>query len=227
MDLESLVKKIAAEILQELKGELTSELKGGLVRALGSDKKTIAVFGKPDEAYPDPVSRIINSGVRVLYVDDDWQGQNIDRYILPFMTLNQMGDLSRGMARGRIAGMVLDTVLRGRTVEVAEYGVEHYRKTAPEALVSLYETQKETLMGFGIRPLKVDQGGQRKSMCLTEKSLITEKDIHQALARHVNRLKVAKNGCVTPLAADLARENQIEIIRDPGRPSGANKRRAI
>ena len=194
--IESLVSKITAEILSQFS------------EALGKPKETVMVFGKSDDAYPSCVGRILKSGVRVLYLDTDWQASRVDRYILPFLDLNQMGDLSRGMARGRIAGMVLNTVLKGHVVEVAAYGYEHYLETAPEALIKLYQGQRETLIDFGIRPLE----DKRESLRMTDKSLITEKDVRQALEKRIGSLRVMKGACVTPLAADLARENKIKIL---------------
>lgn len=193
MEIEFLVKKITAEIMSEFSGL----------------KHTVMIFGKQNDDYTPPVDAIIKSGVRVLYLEDDWQTIPVDRYILPFLSLNQMGDLVHGTARGRVAVMVLETLLKGHTVEVAVFGYENYLETAPGSLIQLYDTQKQILAGFGIKPLE----DRPDVIRFIRKSLITEKDIRGAADKGLGTLKVMKHACITPLAADQARENNIEILK--------------
>lgn len=195
MEIESLIKKITAEIISEF-----SEF---------SQRKSIMIFGKKGDVYTTPVNHIIKSGAKILYLGDDWQNCTISRYILPILDLNQMGDLVRGMARGRVAGMVLDTILKGNAVEVAVFGYEQYLETAPESLINLYDRQRRVLAGFGIIPLK----GRRNNAHLMQKVLITEKEIRLAADRGIRQLKVLKSACITPLASDLANEKKIEILK--------------
>lgn len=195
MDLESLIRKLTREILETLHSR--------------EDGPAIMVFGKRKDSYTEPVLSLFRKHSRIFFLDDDWQEQAVDRYILPLMTLNQMGDLVNGMARGRVAGAVLATLLKGKTVEVAAYGHEAYLETAPEPLLRVYDAQKRTLAGFGVKPLAPAAG----KVWQIRQRLVTEKVVQQAGNRRVETLKVPADACVTPLAAETAGEAGINILK--------------
>ncbi|MBI9091165.1 MAG: hypothetical protein JEZ12_18285 [Desulfobacterium sp.] len=203
MELEDLIRKLTREIIQELNTETGTGTKAEVQR------ETVLIFGKKDDTYTEPLLSLINGNARILYLDGDWRDKAIDRYVLPLLTLGQMGELSQGMARGRIGGEVLTTVLSGNTVEVVQYGYTYYQDTAPEALLRLYETQKETLEGFGIKAF--EPMGQELLRC--RKRLVTETEVQKARDKGAATLQVPTDAVITPLAAEFARDNSIEILK--------------
>ena len=195
MEIETLIQTIIEKILEELKSD--------------REKETLLILGKRNDTFNEKVLSLMKGNGSILFMDDDWRKKKIDRYILPELTLNQMGDLVRGMARGKIAGEVLAAILRGKTVEVVEYGYSHYAKTAPEPLLKLYEAQKETLKSFGIKEFQgADSGIERM-----RKKLITQIDIQKAKENGKSILQVPKESLITALAAEYARDNSIEILK--------------
>jgi len=194
-NLENLIRTIIEKILEELKSD--------------PKKETVLILGKRNDTFNEKVVSLIKSKAFILFMDDDFKGRTIDRYVLPELTLNQMGDLVRGMARGKIAGEVLAAILRGKTVEVVEYGYSHYSKTAPEPLLKLYESQKQTLKSFGIKEFK-DADSEIERM---RKKLITQIDIQKAKENGKSILQVPKESLITALAAEYARDNSIEILK--------------
>ena len=201
MELEDLIRKLTQEVIQQLNSEKETGTE--------APKESILIFGKRDDTYTEPLLSLINSPARILFLDEDWKGKAIDRHVLPLLTLSQMGELSQGMARGRIGGEVLTTILSGKTVEVVQYGYTYYQDTAPEALLRLYEAQKETLRGFGIK--EFEPMGQE--LLRSRKRLITETEVQKARDKGAATLQVPSDAWITPLAAEFARDNSIEILK--------------
>ncbi len=198
MEIEQLIKTITRQVLESLDAEASRE--------------NLLVFGNRDDTFGEPIAALVNSPYRVFFLDDDLENRTIDRHILPQLTINQMGDLSQGMARGRIAGQVLGTVLKGKTVEVVEYAYTRFRETAPPALVALYDAQKQILQGFGIKPF---EAADTRALRL-DKQVVTQRDVQAAMERKIKVLKVPQKACITLLAAEAARENSIEILKQQG-----------
>ncbi len=201
MELEALIQKLTREVIQQLNSETATRT--------DAPKETVLIFGKRDDTYTEPLLSLINSTARILFLDEEWRDKAIDRHVLPLLTLGQMGELSQGMARGRIGGEVLTTVLSGKTVEVVRYGYTYYQDTAPEALLRLYEAQKETLKGFGIK--EFEPMGQ--DLLRSRKRLITETEVQKARDKGAVTLQVPADAWITPLAAEFARDNSIEILK--------------
>ena len=203
MELEDLIRKLTQEVIQQLNNETETGAEAE------TKNETVLIFGKRDDSYTEPLLSLINSPARILFLDGDWKGKAIDRHVLPLLTLSQMGELSQGMARGRIGGEVLTTVLSGKTVEVVQYGYTYYQDTAPEALLRVYEAQKETLRGFGIK--EFEPMGQE--FLRSRKRLITETEVQKARDKGASTLRVPLDAWITPLAAEFARDNSIEILK--------------
>ncbi|MCP4119092.1 MAG: hypothetical protein GY737_27555 [Desulfobacteraceae bacterium] len=207
MELEDLIQKLTRDILQQLNDETEPGTGGGAEAKTQSE--TVLIFGKKEDTYTEPLLSLINSNARILFLDEDWRDKAIDRYVLPLLTLGQMGELAQGTARGRIGGEVLTTVLSGKTVEVVQYGYTYYMETAPEPLLRLYETQKETLKGFGIKEFEP----MAKDLLRSRKRVVTETEVKNARDKGASTLQVPADACITPLAEEFARDNSIEILK--------------
>ncbi len=199
MELEDLIRKLTREILHELNNETGAKVQS----------ETVLIFGKRGDSYTEPLLSLINSNARIMFLDEDLRDKAIDRHVLPLLTLSQMGDLVQGMARGRIGGEVLTTVLSGKTVEVVRYGYTCYQDTAPEPLLRLYESHRETLKEFGIK--EFEPMGQE--LLRSRKRLITETEVQKARDKGASTLQVPADAVITPLAAEFARDNSIEILK--------------
>lgn len=209
MELENLIQKLTREILQQLNDETETGTGAGAEAGAKTQGETVLIFGKREDTYTEPLLSLINSNARILFLDEDWRDTAIDRHVLPLLTLSQMGDLVQGMARGRIGGEVLTTVLSGKTVEVVQYGYTYYQETAPEPLLRLYEAQKETLKGFGIKEFEP----MAKDLLRSRKRLVTETEVQTARDKGASTLQVPADAWITPLAEEFARDNSIEILK--------------
>jgi hypothetical protein len=74
--------------------------------------------------------------------------------------------------------------------------------------------QLDQLRNLGISLIEVSQIEEwLNSDTYSKKQVLTSEDIRQARLDHQNSLIIGKSTLVTPLAADLAAESYIQIIR--------------
>ncbi len=190
MDLERLVAGLTREILARLKTERPK----ALIMAAGREVPDLQPFSCLD-------------GYRLLNLDDAWQDENIQRRIVPCLSIRQMSELAQGRANGRVSMAILSEVLQGRVVEVLAYEYQRYADTAPPALLALYAAQAETLAGFGIKPFASTVAGEAPF----SGKLLTEAGLREFAATGRSCIRLDRACRVTPLALDFARDNQITI----------------
>jgi hypothetical protein len=198
MDIETLVTRLTRTIMQELQAE--------------QQRKTIVLFAKAEQPLPEGLVDLYENTARMLYADDGWQVEDVDRFILPCLHLDQMVDLALGKSGSKMMYAVRQVLLAGREVEVYQYEYRKYLETAPRPLISLYEGYRKQLRGFGL----VDCIRCRKNGLRIGKKVVTEADILMARGQGARQLLLSSRCRITPLAHETARNLGIQLSTDTG-----------
>lgn len=196
MDIELLVTRLAQSILRELQAE---------------KRETILLFAGREQKLPEGLTELLGQGPRLLHIGDPCHADQVDRYILPCLYIDQMVDLALGKGGSKLMYGVRQVLLAGKTVEVFQWEYEKYMHTAPRAMLDLYAAYRKELEVFGL------------TACITAaaplrfgKNVLTEADILQAREQGAIQLDIAANCRVTPLARETARNLGIRISTDTG-----------
>lgn len=131
------------------------------------------------------------------------------RYILPFLSCNDMADLAQGKASGIFMSEVLRLLLAGKEVEVMEFEYRSYSETAPVALYGLYQSYEKTLAAYGLK----ECGRKQPDAVRFREDLLTAADVNKARENGALTLMIPLSAKVTPLAAEAARNLNINILK--------------
>jgi len=193
MDVNELVRTIAQEVIQQLQGQQNSDC--------------ILVLAEKETISAEKIQELAGANCPVLYCGDSVAGRNVSRYVLPFLSCNDMADLAHGKASGPIMQQVLELLLAGTEVEVLDYGHRRYSETAPGPLFLQYERYVETLIGYGLIPFKHKQPEYIRCW----EPLVTEQVVHHVKQQGAPVLQALTGAQVTPLAVEAAKEHNISI----------------
>ncbi|WP_432738142.1 hypothetical protein [Maridesulfovibrio sp. FT414] len=195
VDVNELVKSIAAEVLKQLQG--------------GDKRECVLVLAERDCLVAEKVRDCVGGEYEYFFYGEDSPCAGFSRYIVPSLCVCEMSDLAVGKAQGRIMTEVLRLLLLGRTVEVIEFGYQAYAQTAPGPLYALYEAHEKTLAGFGLRKFQP----KAPETFRFREHLVTEKVVSNVAAQGASVLIVSPSAQVTPLAAEAARNLNINISK--------------
>lgn len=193
MDVNELVRTIAQEVLKQLEGQEV--------------KDCIMVLAGRDTLLADKLHERLGGENDIFFFGEDTHGRTVCRYILPFLSCNDMADLAVGRASGPYITEVLNLLLHGTEVETLEYGYKAYSETAPGPLYMLYESYMETLAGFGLKPFQP----RRPDSVRFWETLVTEAVVCDAQQQGTSVLMVPVAAQITPLAAETAQNLRINI----------------
>lgn len=193
MDVNELVRTIAQEVIKQLQDQ--------------QDRKCILVLAERDAISAAKLQEFAGPDLDVLYCGDGTADRQISRYILPFLSCNDMADLAHGRASGMYMEEVLKLLLAGIEVEVLDYGHRRYSETAPGPLFLLYEKYVETLIGYGLKPFQHKQPEYIRCW----ETLVTEQAVQNVKQQGAAVLQTLAAAQVTPLAAEAAKELNISI----------------
>lgn len=193
MDVNELVRTITREVLQQMHGQKKNDC--------------IMVMAERSPLLAGQINEKLGCESELFFWGEDTQDQSVCRYILPFLPCGDMADLAAGRAGGPYMTEVLQLLLRGTEVEVMEFGHRAYSETAPGPLYALYESYVETLAGFGLKPFQPKRPDSVRHWQL----LVTEKVVNEAGEQHASTLMVPVKAQITPLAAEAARNLNIQI----------------
>lgn len=191
---------------KELIARLVEEIVGRLTNDRGTEHVLVIASRNAGSSIVLPQG----SGAerKLFFYDESYDGQRIDRYVLPRLEINDMVDLALGKAVTPAAEMVRSLVLSGKTVEVLEYVYTAHESTAPPPLYQLYSRYAETLRAFGLTPARA----VHKRVRLPNR-VISEKELEACRAGGIKRIDIAPGALVTSLAEDYARKYGMEIQR--------------
>ncbi len=195
MDINELAGTIVREVLSQLRGT--------------ARKACIVVLENRDPHLAAMVQEALDEDVDIIFCGEDTAGRTPLRYILPHVTCSAMADLAAGRADTPVLQETLRLLLAGVQVEALEFEYKAYSETAPGPLYSLYAQHEKTLAGYG---LKLFVHKKPKTMPHRQ-NLVTEAVVLHAVEAGACALAVPRGAVVTPLAAEVARNNNISILK--------------
>ncbi len=193
-------KELVEQLVVQILGQLSD----------GKHSENILVLGNRAEASQIRLPQSGDTKVKLYCEGDAYNAEEIDRYILPHLELEDMADLAAGKATSGRAKDVLSLLLHGKTVEVHQYAYTSFEETAPGKLYQLYCDYAATLSDFGLCPL---QKKVQKSKSI-HAGVLSEKDIEKCGSEGITRIRVSGKTLVTSLAEESAKKFGIEIQRD-------------
>jgi hypothetical protein len=168
------------------------------------------VLAARDASLTEAVREQVGQGVDIVFFGEEAaSAREVERYILPSLSCQDMADLALGRAVGDVPGEVLRLLLSGREVEVMEFAYQAYADSAPGPLYGLYEGYRERLAGYGLvefRPKSPDAVRIRDS-------LVTGEAVRRAADTGTPVLVVPGSAIITPLARDAAENLHIRIVK--------------
>lgn len=195
MDVNELVGAIAREVIKQLHGN--------------ADKTCVMVLENRDAHLVEMVKGYLGEEADIVFCGEDTAGRKPSRYILPYVTCSEMADLAAGRADAPILSEVLRLLLAGVQVEALEFEYKVYSETASGPLYSLYEGYEKTLSGFGLKSFV----HKKPETVRYWQNLVTEAIVAQAAEAGARNLAVKLGAVVTPLAAEAAKNNNINILK--------------
>jgi hypothetical protein len=188
--------------------QLVVQILGQLATTQGV--QNVLILGSTGDASSISLPKIDGVTTKVYCSDDVYDATEIDRYVLPFLELEDMADLALGKATSIKAREVLALLLNGKTVEVCQYAYTGFENSATSQLYQIYCDYAETLSGFGLGPLQK----QIKKATRMSARVVSEKDIEKCNADGITRISIPGKALVTSLAEECAKKFGIEIQRD-------------
>ena len=141
----------------------------------------------------------------------------------PFLCLSGLVNLSNGRSDGAYQQIFLEAILKGKEVIQLVEGVQYmqYKNTAPPKLLELYASCVAKLKTYGVHFFtKRELPGfferkQNPQFVKTSKKLITHRIIEDLIEKGQNDLNISCSSIITPYAADLIKEYNINVIKLP------------
>jgi ethanolamine utilization protein len=223
---EELIKRVIEEVL----GQLQAAGTGNAGYTDGRDK--VLVVG---DAACVPAS--MAETCEILPIEDYVQYGNIYRYqkiLITKLTLTQMSDIAQGRDGSPESCAVIAGLLNGMEVCMLEEALPHrkYAGKGSSRLYAVIENNAKMIQTFGVKLLKKSQPiveapvrpakyqappvvVPQGSGCPNSEKLITEA-VARALAAEGNqRVCLAKNAIITPLAWDIFNQHGMTVVRQP------------
>ncbi len=216
MELNELVRKIVSEVLEQHKARGSLTACGPDWNPVKDTRPCIMVLGEKDAHLVPRIQEHLGEDTEVCFFSDSMdpaanRGAKAKpgRYILPYLSCSDMADLASGKASGVFMSEVLRLLLSGTEVEILDFAYRSYSETAPVALYALYETYEKTLAGYGLKACKRKQPDTIRF----RDSLVTATDVSKARENGASTLIIPLTAKITPLAAEAARNLNINILK--------------
>ncbi len=194
METNELVKLIVKEVIEKL--------------GTSSNENRVLIYAKKGCSGADQVLKYLGDKTTIVWAEEKNEDEVFKRRIVPFITCNQMADLSAGKAVDPVMRNVLKDLLYGNKIEVFQFEYCRYKETAAEELVRLYESYEEKLALYGLTIIEEIN----ETKCI-RKALVSEKDIITANENGARVLKVPATAIITPLAVECARDLNVELLK--------------
>ena len=195
VDVNELVKSIAAEVLKQLQSE--------------DRRECVLVLAERECSVADKVRQCVGDAYEYFFFGEETSCTEFSRYIVPSLCVCEMSDLAVGKAYGRVMTEVLRLMLMGKTVEVLEFGYQAYAQTAPGPLYALYEAHEKTLAGFGLKKFQP----KAPDTVRFRETLVTEAVVNDVAGQGASTLLVLPSALVTPQAVEAAKNLNIYISK--------------
>ena len=216
LDQEQLVEKVTKELLRRLGSD-----------ALSPPRKPLLATGHCAEL----------NGADVVYIEKgdapDWGAYS--GVAIPSLSENQLVLASFGLKFGLESAAIVDALLVGLPVCVAEEGVAWRYSACPESsLGRLYAAAEQKLRSFGVRFVRASKLAEQASECdvrpaaapvqvsatgvecvdARAKKVLSERDLRDLCGAECGELLVSTGAIITPLGVDWLRLRGIVVRRE-------------
>lgn len=195
-DLQDIIRAVAQEVIKRLQEETTT-------------KPCVMVLGPRNEGHRLHIKECSDADMEILFWEEDTAGRTPVRYVLPFLSCNDMADLASGKASEEVASEVLQLLLSGVEVEVLEYEYRAYSESAPGPLYALYEAYEKTLVSYGMTEL----ARKAPEAIRFRETLVTQSTVQEVHNIGATTLLVPLKANITPLAAEAAKNLNLTILK--------------
>lgn len=195
MDVNELIHTIAQKVLQQLQSE--------------KQQPCVVVVAKREPVLAAQVAECVGQASVVFFWGEDTGARLSSRYIAPVLSCSNLADLALGRASDKLLWEVLRLLLSGVQVETLGFEYKKYAATAPDALYRQYEEYAKKLASYGLKEL----APQKPEALRLRDTLVTEKTIIQAKNKGASALLIPMTALVTPLAAEVAQNLNINITK--------------
>ena len=175
----------------------------------GNNVPVIQVLAPRSEGLAARLAQVLGAGYQWLFQGEAQAENAVQRYVLPTLSCSSLAALATGQAPTPQDAAVLDLLLHGKVVEVLEFAHHNFRATAPAALYGVYAAHEAAVAEFGLCPARTPAPEE----ILHTDRLVTEADVTRAHASGTTKLAVLKQAIVTPLAAEVAAQCGITIVK--------------
>lgn len=203
-DTEALIASIVRAVLHELQPPLPLALLLAPAHSLGSAQgATSGTLAQEVEL------RLAHSGTPMRVSTAEISGEAPALHIIPELSCSDMADLAAGKASCLNMQRVLDLLLAGKPVRTLGFAFRVHADTAPLALLRLYEGYAATLASYGLTELPAPA-----AEATLRDMLVTAEHMTQVAAQGATVVRVPHQAVVTPLAAQVAAEQQLTILKN-------------
>ncbi len=179
------------------------------IPASTSSLPVVQVLAPRAEGLVGRLAQVLGAGYQYIFQGEGLGESTVQRYVLPLLSCTSLAALATGQAPTAQDAAVLALLLRGKVVEVLEWEHHNFRATAPAALYGLYAAHEAAVAEFGLVPVRTPAPEE----ILHTDRLVTEADVTKAHASGTTKLAVLKQAIVTPLAAEVAAQCGITIVK--------------
>lgn len=168
----------------------------------------VQVLAPRTKGLADRLAQVLGAGLQYTF-QGEAQATAAERYVLPLLSCTSLAALATGQASTPEEASVLALLLRGKVVEVLEFEHHSFRAMAPAALYNVYAAHEITVASFGLCPVRTPAP---EEIVHTDR-LVTEADVNRAHTSGTAKLAVLQHAIVTPLAAEVAAQCGITIVK--------------
>lgn len=194
---------------QTVAAQLAPAAQSTTFAASASSLPVVQVLAPRAEGLVGRLAQVLGAGYQYIFQGEGLGESAVQRYVLPLLSCTSLAALATGQAPTAQDAAVLALLLRGKVVEVLEFEHHSFRATAPAALYGLYAAHEAAVAEFGLVPVRTPAPEE----ILHTDRLVTEADVTRAHASGTTKLAVLKQAIVTPLAAEVAAQCGITIVK--------------
>lgn len=180
-----------------------------LLSGLHAALPVVQVLAPRTEGIVARLVQVLGAGYQWVFQGEAYAENAVQRYVLPMLSCSSLAAFATGQAPTPADAAVLALLLHGKVVEVLEFEHHNFRATAPAALYGLYAAHEATVATFGLCPVRLPAPAE----VLHTDRLVTEADVTKAHASGTATLAVLEQAIVTPLAAEVAAQCGITIVK--------------
>lgn len=205
------------------------------IKSLGADISVVLSVAAEKVIGKEQIRQYLGNEIQVITSNDDYPGsllQEADLVLVPVLTQNTAAKIANTLADTLITTLIMQALMQGKPVIAAKNAadpqdawkaVKGMRKAAPGLTQALLANLKK-MESYGAKLIHVERLAAEcqsilackveKPVMAAGKNIIDAQAVKAVAANGIKRLAIVSGGLVTPLAWDVAKDYNIEIIVD-------------